>query len=447
MLEPQSTALFILLMVVFGLLAWWMMRARQPVLRLLAACLAFLPAMAFGVVAVNKYYGYYQTWSSAIADFGGQGAVTGSPVTTISSGNHLVQLTKSQTDMQLAEQQGYTVRLSVTGKLSHIRRTVFTYLPPQYFQPAYKHYRFPVVELLHGQPGLPQDWINLLSVTAVLDQLIAEHRAKPVVLVMPDANGAENISLQCLNQAHGPQDLTYLAQDLPAAIAQRFRVVPPGPAWGVAGYSEGGFCAANMALRFPGRYGYAGVMSGYFVPGTNTLQDPYRVVSPFGGNHTLAEQNTPLHELRVLPAGAKIPFFWLGTGTGNKQDVASAETFWQELLLRQTDVPLILTRGEGHNMATWRKEEPAMLSWMTPRLTGAAVAAAAAARQPHARSSAAGHPSRRRHHAVPGATATPRTPSTTRPAPARPSTAATPAGKPHATSPPTPSRTPSPTRS
>jgi hypothetical protein len=50
---------------------------RQPVLRLLAACLAFVPAMLFGVVAVNKYYGYYQTWHAALADLTNQGGATG----------------------------------------------------------------------------------------------------------------------------------------------------------------------------------------------------------------------------------------------------------------------------------------------------------------------------------------------------------------------------------
>jgi hypothetical protein len=35
--------------------------ARQVAFRVLAACLAFVPAMLFGVAAVNKYYDYYQT--------------------------------------------------------------------------------------------------------------------------------------------------------------------------------------------------------------------------------------------------------------------------------------------------------------------------------------------------------------------------------------------------
>ena len=73
MLEPQSNVLFFLLMVMFAALAWWMVRTRRLAVRLLAGCLAFLPAMIFGVMAVNKYYGYYSTWSSAMADLTNQG--------------------------------------------------------------------------------------------------------------------------------------------------------------------------------------------------------------------------------------------------------------------------------------------------------------------------------------------------------------------------------------
>ena len=81
MLEPQSTALFLLLMVAFGCLVVWAVVAKQAVFRLLAACLAFVPAMLFGVVAVNKYYGYYQTWGAMTADLTQQGpsAASGLP--------------------------------------------------------------------------------------------------------------------------------------------------------------------------------------------------------------------------------------------------------------------------------------------------------------------------------------------------------------------------------
>ncbi len=66
--EPQSTAFFVLLMVAFAALIGWLVLTKHLVLRVLAACLAFIPAVVFGVAAVNKYYDYYQTWNAAITD-------------------------------------------------------------------------------------------------------------------------------------------------------------------------------------------------------------------------------------------------------------------------------------------------------------------------------------------------------------------------------------------
>ena len=66
-MEPQSTGFFLLLMGAFCALLGCVAVARQVAVRVLAAALAFVPAMLFGVAAVNKYYGYYQTWGSAAA--------------------------------------------------------------------------------------------------------------------------------------------------------------------------------------------------------------------------------------------------------------------------------------------------------------------------------------------------------------------------------------------
>jgi hypothetical protein len=381
-LEPQSNVLFFLLLVMFAALAWWMVRTRRLAVRLLAGGLAFLPAMAFGVMAVNKYYGYYSTWSSAMADLTNQGVNAPSqlPRANLDPGRGPATLDGSRSYLQQAQRWGYTLRLNVTGPRSHITRVVYVYLPPQYFQPAYSRYRFPAIELLHGQPGEPQDWINVVGVTTTFDQLMARKQAQPAVLVMPDANGGERISLQCLNQVRGPQDLTYLGVEVPNRIAHLLRVEPPGPAWGVAGYSEGGFCAANMALRLRSRYGFAGVLSGYFRPSGNQLGHPVRRVSPFGRSAALRKGNTPLDSMLTLPADAVIPRFWLGAGADNAQDVASAEVFWRELVNRQPQVQLIITPGGGHNMVTWRAEVPLMLRWMTPLLARAAHQEGAAAR-------------------------------------------------------------------
>src|SRR5450755_3986688 len=395
MLEPQSTVLFVLLVVAFGALVWWMLVARHVALRILAAFLAFIPAMTFGIAVVNKYYDYYQSWSAAVSDLTSQGA----PATTVSaSANGLATgfnaLSGHHIDTAIARQFGLTLRLTVHGATSGITRRVYVFLPPQYFWSGYyQKYRFPVIELLHGFPGQPQDWITVLGVNQVLDQLVGQRRAKPAVLVIPDANGGRGVSLQCLNQAGGPQDDTYLADELPAYIARELRVQPPGSGWGIAGYSEGGFCAANLGLQHGRLFSYAGVLSGYFKPTPNQLTHPNRMVSPFG-NRTQELQNTPMDLLQSMPVRQPIAQFWIGAGGLNVRDVHSSQTFRQLLQLCEAAVPFKVVPGGGHTMFTWRILLPQMLAWMTPRLASEAAAADARAAGQRRNAAAAGQPRR-----------------------------------------------------
>jgi len=137
MLEPQSTTLFVLLIVMFGALVWRIMAGRLVVLRMLAACLAFVTAMAFGVLAVNRYYDYYQTWGAMMADLTHQGvdAASGVPEVKlesgVQSGTPSGTLDGSRGDLELAQRQGYLLRLTVTGQRSRITRLVYVYLPAQ----------------------------------------------------------------------------------------------------------------------------------------------------------------------------------------------------------------------------------------------------------------------------------------------------------------------------
>ncbi len=366
--EPQSTAFFVLLMVAFAALMCWLVLTKHLVLRVLAACLAFIPAMFFGFAAVNKYYDYYQSWNAAITDFTSQdvSAVGSSgPAAPVTSG--LSTLLGNDIDTRLAAQDGYTLDLTVHGHASHLSRTVYVYLPPQYFQAAYRHYRFPAIELIHGYPGGPQDWISVLDITTTFAAMIDKGLARPAVLVMPDANGARGVSLQCLNVPHGPQDATFMAQDVQDYLSRVLRIWPAGRAWAIAGYSEGGYCAANLGLQYGGRFGLVGVLSGYFQPIDNRTGDPPRYVKPFGHDKRLRLANTPTAELLALPGDAKIPKFWIGTGT-DREDVQAAQQFRQLLQLRQPLVQLRLVQGGGHSMFTWRVLIKPMLEWMTPEL-------------------------------------------------------------------------------
>ncbi len=316
-LEPQSTALFLLLMAAFGALVVWAVLAKQPVFRLLAACLAFIPAMLFGVAAVNKYYGYYETWAAVLADFTNRGVqnIPHVPSAGRNSARQFDHLLGRSINAQQAALGGAEIGLKVTGAKSRIARNLIIYLPPQYFQKQYATYRFPAIELIHGQPGEPQDWLAALDVQTTLQDLVAAHRAQPVVLVMPDVNGGRAISLQCLNQVGGAADDDFVALDVPDFVAARLRVQRPGRAWAIAGYSEGGYCAANLALRHPRRFGFAGVRPAQDAKPGDTASHHRRRRAQRGG---LAEHDPADARMAVTAAGG-------GSGSGGVQGLREAD--------------------------------------------------------------------------------------------------------------------------
>jgi enterochelin esterase-like enzyme len=376
LLEPQGTLFFLLLMVAFGALILWLALTKQIVFRVLAACLAFIPAMVFGIAAVNKYYDYYQTWGALFSDVSGQAQSTVPQLSAAGLGTGskkgvLIGAPNAALDAQL----GYLSRTTITGPRSHISRQVYIYLPPQYFSKAYAHYKFPAIELLHGSPGQPTTWIDVMNVIPIYLHLLAIGKAAPAVLVMPDTDGGQQYSLQCLNDPHGLQDMTYVGQEVPSWVAANLRVQRPGLMWGIAGYSEGGFCAANIALQYATRYGYAGVLSGYFAPtasqvpmGGNPGGRPHDV-NVFAHNRQLLELNSPDKYVLHVPVGIQVPQFFLAAGSQDVADVAAAGNFAQLLQFRVAEVqPPMIVPGAGHQAKVWRTALTPMLSWMTIQL-------------------------------------------------------------------------------
>jgi len=413
---PQGAGFFLLLMVVFAALIYWLVVAKQVVLRVLAACLAFVPAMAFGIASVNKFYDYYQTWGGMISDLTGQGA-SSIPKYAVAGSNRqfdkdIGRVTSTAEDAQV----GYLFQTTIVGPRTRLARNVYVYLPPQYFQKAYAHYKFPAIELLHGSPGNPQAWLSVLDVIPTYLNLLEGHPSDAAVLVMPDTDGGHQYGLQCLNNPGGIQDLTFVAEDVPDYIARLVRVQPPGLAWGVAGYSEGGYCAANIAMREPERYGAAGVISGYFapiqsgVPAGNKPGGKPVTVNVFAGHQALQSLNSPSAYITKLSLSVRLPAFWLAAGAEDKQDVSLAANFRQLVLTRlqlqnrlllqnrPANVPFMVVPGGGHTGSVWRAALGPMLAWMTPQLAAQAAradaaAAAAAQRQANPLKSAAAPPS------------------------------------------------------
>lgn len=341
-MEPNSILLVVLLVLLSGGLIFAAIRYRPLAVKIAAGAFAVVLAAVSGIAMVNDYYGYYQTWSQLTSDFSGS----------------YTSFADQPTGRRTAGPTGHGRMESVdlAGPASGINRQGFVYLPPQYFEPQYAHTRFPVVELLHGSPGTPENWVVQINLAGIMDKLISANLAGPMVVVMPAIDAGTNFQ-ECVD-APGAKDDTYISQDVPADVRAHFRVSTVRAEWGIAGYSSGGYCAANLALRHRSDYGAAGIMDGYFRP----ADGPAAAALHFDSR--AEAQNDPLTTAQHLARGTDpLPSLWLSAATGTSKYAKGAQAFVAALHGVEA-VPLVAQPGAGHNFYAWRAVIPRMLAWM-----------------------------------------------------------------------------------
>jgi pimeloyl-ACP methyl ester carboxylesterase len=234
------------------------------------------------------------------------------------------------------------------------------YLPPQYGEARYARIRFPVVELFHGTPGSPRVW-GTLQVRQIMDTLLARHLIGPMVLVMPQINGPGRDYQDCVN-GPGVSDETYLTKDVHADVVARYRVSHDPYEWGMAGYSSGGYCAANLALRHPGAYGAAAVMNGYFLAADGPA------AAALGHRKSLEAANSPLYLAQRLhpDSGAPVSALWIAAGIGDRGDYRVATAF-ATAMDRIEQVPFIKLNASDSRL-TWSAALPGALVWLWQQL-------------------------------------------------------------------------------
>jgi poly(3-hydroxybutyrate) depolymerase len=346
MLGPDSQLLTALLVAASAALLVAVVRLRMLAVKVLCGALSITVAMAGGIAAVNYYYGYYTTWGQLRADLSG------------ASGN-LGAIPATANAAPLGS--GHLGWVQFPGKLSGYRRPGLVYLPPQYSEARYARLRFPAVELFHGTPGTPLTWSTVLRVGQVADSLLARHLIGPMVLVLPAINGTGHNYQDCVN---GPavRDETYLLRDVRNDVLARYRVSSDPYEWGAGGYSSGGYCAANLALRHPGSFGAAAVLNGYF----RAADGP--AAAALSNGQPLEAANSPLYLAERLKPNSvgPLPAFWVAAGTNDKADYRPA-TMFAAALNRVQQVPFVkLNAGDTAN--AWSAALPVALTWLWQQL-------------------------------------------------------------------------------
>jgi S-formylglutathione hydrolase FrmB len=335
-LAAELTALGVALTAAIALGALWDRSARpyRFVLRGLVLLLCVAGAAATGLVWLNRQVDAYPTWASLAES--GRPAVTEEP---------------AGVPRQPREGGGHVETFTVEGRASGLTLTMYAYLPAGY-RPGDTR-RYPVIEALHGYPASPLQWLNALDVVTVLDREIAAGRMAPTIVLFPYQTPKPSLDTECTNMAGGPQAETFLTEDVPAFARARLPVRTEPGAWGLIGYSAGGFCASSLLLRHPGQYAAAASLSGYAEPG---------IAVGDGSEHTTYDL---AWRLRNLP----VPAVSLYLACARTDRAAMSEaTELAGLATAPLTVTTAFAEAGGHNAQTWAASAPPAFAWLSARL-------------------------------------------------------------------------------
>ncbi len=231
---------------------------------------------------------------------------------------------------------------------------VYVYLPPGYADSSNR--RYPVLYLLHGFPGRPLAFLLTVRMGVIEDEVVTKDVARPVILVMPFGSTGTFTDKEWVNGvAPGEGWGTFVARDLVHAIDARYRTIATPAGRAIAGLSEGGYGALNIALHHPGEFRVVESWSGY--------EKAASVNAIFGQDAAKMAANTPLE---LLPRVARKlrrahTFFWFYSGADDR-DGGQNRAFAAEL--KRFRIPHMFLQPEGgHNWALWRGEaQPALLA-------------------------------------------------------------------------------------
>lgn len=163
------------------------------------------------------------------------------------------------------------------------KRRLTVYTPPGYETSKEK---LPVLYLLHGMGGDEEAWPALGRATEILDNLIAQGKAKPMIVVMPNGNVAQQAApgasskgfykptFQLPNTMDGKMEETF--PDILKFIESNYRVGTKKSDRAIAGLSMGGYHSLHISRFYPNMFDYIGLFSPAVLPDQKATSVVYK---------------------------------------------------------------------------------------------------------------------------------------------------------------------------
>lgn len=151
------------------------------------------------------------------------------------------------------------------------RMTVYT---PAGYETSGK--RYPVLYLLHGMGGDEEAWISLGRTAQILDNLIAQGKAKPMIVVMPNGNASQEAApgessrgmvpptMQLPKTMEGSYEQAF--PEIVKFIDKNYRTIKSKSGRAIAGLSMGGFHSLHISKQYPDMFNYIGLFSAAIMP-------------------------------------------------------------------------------------------------------------------------------------------------------------------------------------
>lgn len=157
--------------------------------------------------------------------------------------------------------------------------------------------RLPLVIMMMGQPGDPDPQF----IAKVLDEHAAAHDGLAPIALVVDQLGDPTADPMCLDTDLGKVE-SYVMQDVVPWAREHLDVLRSAASWTVAGYSNGGGCAAYFGAKYPEVFGNILAVSPVEYAGAEHPQDTLRDV--FGGDQAAYDAVKPAN---IMAAKAPYP--------------------------------------------------------------------------------------------------------------------------------------------
>lgn len=230
-------------------------------------------------------------------------------------------------------------------KLGMERRRMMVYTPAGYENGTK---RYPVLYLLHGAGGDETAWIGLGRAVQILDNLIAQGKAEPMIVVMTNGNGAQQaVPGEYPNSMYKPTFMNPKTMegsfekafpDVMSFVESHYRTVNDKAHRAIAGLSMGGFHSLYISANYSDKFDYIGLFSA-------------AIGRDAKGENGYIYSNLEEKLAKQFAAAPKLYFIAIGDGDFLYQDNVK----YRQLLDKHGYKYEYVETDGGHEWRNWRK--------------------------------------------------------------------------------------------